>query len=240
MIPQKGITPKPLVWVDQNNKVRVTFFDEISFEDIVLTGECGVPEIQSLRTLNLSIPEDLEIGDWLKHNIIDGVFDLATSRPDNSLYFINLANLDLSSASSLIFPSSLSFLSLKDVNLGKDTIIYSRTNEKLLPWYSNGEEKNLSSLTISNSSFHSLYLASFPYLSRLSITSNSVNLYGSLSLNKIGKENKNTDISISDTLFQSISIKDSAARNIEISKSLSPVDGTTDIKNVDIKQNLII
>ena len=33
LIPQKGITPKPLVWVDQKNKVQVTFFDEISFED---------------------------------------------------------------------------------------------------------------------------------------------------------------------------------------------------------------
>ena len=240
LIPQKGTMPTPLVWVDKNDKVNVTLFDEISFEDIVLTGECGVSEIQSLRTLNLSIPEDLEIGDWLKHNIIDGVFDLATSHPDNSLYFIALANLDLSSASSIIFPSSLSSLSIKDVILDKDTIISSRTNEKLLPWYSNGVEKNLSSLIISNSSFHSLYLASFPYLSRLSITSNSVNLYGTLSLNKIGKENKNTEISISDSLFQSISIKDSSARNIEINKSLSPVEGTTEIKNIDIKQNLNI
>ena len=240
LIPPAGTDAIPLVWIDRNDNVKVTIFDAISFEDIVITGECGVSEIQSLRTLNISIPEDLEIGEWLKNNTDKGFFDLAGSHPDNSLYFITLSNIELSSATSLIFPSSLSTLSIKDVSLHEDASFYTRTSEDVFPWYSSEGEKRLTSLTISNSSFHSLYLATFPYLSRLSITSNSVNLFGTLSLSKIGKENKNTVVTISDSLFQNISIKDSSLRSIEINKPISPTEGTTKIENIEIKQDLSI
>ncbi|MGN1190984.1 MAG: hypothetical protein ACI4SL_11395, partial [Candidatus Ornithospirochaeta sp.] len=142
LIPQKGTPEIPLVWVDKDERVNVTLFDEISFEDIVLAGESGISEIKSLRNLNLSIPEDIEEGEWLKNNTQDKSLDFSGTHPENSLISLTLANLDLDDVTSLVLPSSLSSVVIRNVSLG-NTSILSKSREKILAWDNPDAEKSL-------------------------------------------------------------------------------------------------